>query len=440
VAAVIAILLAWRSVAYPLALAGIPTLIDAVVGSNPFPKGLVTFLLAAWIGLGIIFALMREDHGLGGRVLLSAPVALSLVFLGLMILRLGPSPDEAYGSVKVQLYVADDLMFLIGALFVGSRRSELRRFLLLTLAITAGGALLLLFELLSGSAKAVVGERFSLTPQEYPIALARSSADGILIAIYAVLAASRASVRLWALAVLPVLVVAMLAAGSRGPVLAFLFGLIALIALTAAGGRARRRLLLVGAGLLVATVIVPLVVPGSALGRALSAIVGGASGLSTNGRAHLWSQAFTAFAEHPLLGIGTGGFAALSAETYPHNILLESACELGLVGALVMLGILGSSLSRLIRLWRSAPGAQALDAGLLIALFLSALINALFSGAIQDNQGIWIWAGLGLAMSARIASQASLLAPRARTQANPAPIAARLARPRSIRSRGLRAQ
>ena len=87
----------------------------------------------------------------------------------------------------------------------------------------------------------------------------------------------------------------------------------------------------VAGGLLAAVVVVPLLVPGSALGRALSAIVGGSSGLSTNGRAQLWAQAFDLLGKHPFLGVGTGGFAALNAEPYPHNILLEAGSELGIL-------------------------------------------------------------------------------------------------------------
>ena len=440
-----AVWLAWKSVAYPLALSGIPSLLDAIVGSDPLPKGGVTFLLGAWIGLAVMFTIMRGESATAARALRRAPVILSLWLLGLMLLRLGASAGEPYGSMKVQLYIADDLLFMLGAVFVGSRKSDLRLFLLLMLGITSAGALLLLDQLLSGSARATVGERFSLSAQEYPIQLARSSADGLMIAIYMILAARKASLRLWAVAMVPVLVVSMLAAGSRGPVLAFFFGLIFLIALTAAGGRARRRLLQVAGGMLVAALIVPIVIPGSAAGRALSTILGGSQGLSSNGRSHLWSLALTAFSQHPLLGIGTGGFATLSTELYPHNILLEAAAELGLLGAIVVVGIIVSSLRRLIEAWRTAPGLEKLDAVVLIALFLSALGNALFSGAIQNNQEVWIWAGLGLGMSTRLATSAVKVTPRRSGRALAwglagGPLLGGLAGPRHNRTRAFRAR
>ena len=403
VVAVVAIWLAWKSVAYPLAAAGVPPLVDAIVGSNPLPKGGFTFLFAAWITLAVFFSIMRGKTGVPSRALMSVPVVLSFVLLGLMLLRLGPSSAEAYGSVKVQLFVADTLIVLVGAVFVGSSRADLEKFLMATLAILAGGALLLLFNLVSGGAHTVVADRFSLAAQEYPIYLARDSADGLLVAIYAILAATRPQVRAWAVAVSPALVVALIAAGSRGPIVAFAFGLVTLIGLAAASGRTRTRLLIVAGALLVAMILVPLVVPGSSIGRSLSAVLGSSAGLSSNGRSDLWSQAFTAFNLHPLLGVGWGGFAALNpSELYPHNILLEVSTELGIVGAAVVVGIVGGGARTLISIWRSTRGTEKLQAALLISLLLTAFVNALFSGAIQDNAHVWLWAGLGLGMSARL--------------------------------------
>lgn len=400
--AIVGVWLAWKSVAYPLAFAGIPTLIDAVVGSNPLPKGGVTFLLAAWIGLGIVFAIVRKQDLIASRGLMSLAVAMAFLLLGLMLLRLGPSLGESYGSTKVQLYTADNLVFLIGAVFVGASHQSLRLYLFVTLIVVTAGSLFLLYQLLGGSANMVFNGRFVLAAQEGPIDLGRDSATGVLIAIFTILVASKASTRLWATAVLPVLVVALIAAGSRGPIVAFAFGLVALLALTAATGRARKQLMIVGAGLLFAVIIVPTIVPGSAIGRSLSTIIGSASGLSSNGRSSLWAAAYGEFAKHPLFGLGTGGFAGLNQpEPYPHNILLEVGVELGVVGLIAVTTMIGSMFLRLAALWRWTVGDDRLEASLLIALFVSALINAFFSGAIQDNLYIWVWGGVGLGMYAR---------------------------------------
>jgi O-antigen ligase len=396
--------LAKKSVAYPLALAGIPTIVEAITGSDPLPKGGVTFIFAAWIGAAIAFALARGAHPAIGRALVSAPVLLSLALLGVMLLRLGPSPAPEYGATTVQLYVADNLVFLIGAVFVGSRRGDLHLFFAILLAVATGEALLLMLKLLSGGLHMTFEGRFALSTHEYPIYLGRDSADGLIVAIYTVLTATRTWTRMVAAAVLPLLAVGLLAAGSRGPVVACLIGVVVLVALTSTKGRARQRLLLAGGGLLGAMILVPLILPGSAIGRALSAIVGGASGLSSNGRAALWSKAFTGFAQHPLFGLGTGGFSALNPVLpYPHNILLEAGVALGIVGVLLIVGIVFGAGRRIFSCWRNGLGRDRVDAAVLAALFVSALVNALVSGAIQDNKEIWVWGGLGVGMAARMA-------------------------------------
>ena len=119
-----ALWLAWKDVAYPLALAGIPTLITAVVGTNPLPKGGSTFLVGAWIALAVLISAMRGEQSLAAGALWSAPVALAVLLLGLMVFRLSASADEAYGSMKVQLYIADNLLFLVGAVCVGRQALE----------------------------------------------------------------------------------------------------------------------------------------------------------------------------------------------------------------------------------------------------------------------------------------------------------------------------
>ena len=396
-----ALWLAWKDVAYPLALAGIPTLITAVVGTNPLPKGGSTFLVGAWIALAVLISAMRGEQSLAAGALWSAPVALAVLLLGLMVFRLSASADEAYGSMKVQLYIANNLLFLVGAVCVGARRSSLRLFLGLTLVILAAGAVLLLGKLLGGGAQQQFSGRFAISAQQGAINLGRDSSNGALIAIAVILIANRLWVRMAAIAVLPVLLVSLLAAGSRGPVLAFVAGLIVLVALVAAGGRARRQLAIVGAVLLAAAIIVPLVVPGSSIGRSLSTIVGSAGGLSSNGRSGLWALAFSTFGNHPLFGIGTGGFAALNPETFPHNLLLEMAVEVGIIGLLAVASMIVMMGRRLLLAWQHTTGTERLEVALVFALFVSALVNALFSGAIQDNTDVWLWGGLGLGIYAR---------------------------------------
>jgi O-antigen ligase len=222
-----------------------------------------------------------------------------------------------------------------------------------------------------------------------------------LIAICLIMASSNRWVRLTAMCSLPLLLISLIAAGSRGPTVAFIVGLIALIGLTTTVGRSRRRLVAVGAVVIAGAILIPVVVPGSSIGRSLSTIIGSSSGLSSNGRSALWAKAYSAFGAHTLFGVGTGGFAALDLESYPHNILLEVAAELGIVGAVAFIAMASSVMRRLIVLWRKTHARLQLEVTLLIALFLSALVNAIFSGAIQDNSDLWLWSGLAIGVYVR---------------------------------------
>jgi O-antigen ligase len=398
--ALVALALAWTSIAYPIGLAGIPTVIDAFAGFNPLPKGATTFLLAAWIGVAALALILRGEGIAGVRGLFSLPVAMALALLALMMLRFGASGDQSYGMQKIELYFADSVVLLIGAVLLGANRRAFRLSLLLMLGVAVAEAVYLIGEIISGGSATFV-DRFAVSAQEGPILLGRDSATGALIAMFVVLAWPRGRVRTSAIVALPLCLISLVAAGSRGPVVAFVVGLITLLSLVGADRQVRQRLALLIGALVGAAILVPLVVPGSAIGRALSTILGSAGGLSSNGRSALWSGAYTTLGHHVLLGIGTGGFGSLNlGYPYPHNILLEIGLELGVLGLLAFVLMLGSIGVRLTRLWRETRLDERLEASLLIALLASAVVNALFSGALPDNRDIWRWGGIAIGMYA----------------------------------------
>ncbi|MGI8715002.1 MAG: O-antigen ligase family protein [Solirubrobacteraceae bacterium] len=392
--------LAWKSIAYPIGLAGVPTVVQALVGSNPLPKGGTTFLLAAWIGGALVILVMRGGGGVGIRGLLSLPVAGAVVMLALMLLRLGASGDQSYGMQKIELYVAGNLLLLVGGVFLGADKRAFRLFLLLTLGVTVVESLFLVEKILSGGSQFYAG-RYTVSNQEGPINLGRDSATGVLIAMYLILVSPRGRLRTCAIVALPLCLISLVGAGSRGPIVAFVIGLVTVLSLAAANPQIRRRLATLVAGLAGAAILVPFVVPGSSIGRSLSTIVGSASGLSSNGRSSLWAAAYSQLAHHALFGIGTGGFGSLNLGLpYPHNILLEIGVELGTVGLLAFGVMTGSVAVRMSRLWRWNRGDERMAVSLLIALMVSATLNAFFSGALPDNADIWKWGGIAIGMYA----------------------------------------
>jgi O-Antigen ligase len=80
-----------------------------------------------------------------------------------------------------------------------------------------------------------------------------------------------------------------------------------------------------------------------------------------------WRVALGTFADHPVQGIGSGGFVVdwlqerdvLDPTREPHSLYLGTLAELGLVGVATLLALLGGVAAAARRLWRSDPGLAA---------------------------------------------------------------------------------
>ncbi len=397
----VAFVLARRSIAYPVALGGIPTLVIALLGRDPFPHGLVTALFFVWTVLAIVLTLQANEHRLPMRLLVATPVLASVLLTVELLVRLSASQDSSYGTTKLKLFILENVTVLIAGALIAQTRPHFDRFLSATLVIAGASGLVLLWRLSHGQAVAVYDSRFTLSLQQNPIQLGRQAGDGLIIATYLVLVGSKSSRRALAAVMVPVLVITLLAAGSRGPVLGTFAGLVALFVVLASDRSARRRIFATAILGVSAALLVTQLLPGQSLQRSLSFLTGSSSGLSSNGRSQLWSQAWHLFTAHPWLGIGTGSFAKFQPIVdYPHNMLLEAAVELGLVGLLLVVAFVVSSWLMLSRA-RKTLGIGETQTAVVISLFTSALVNAMFSGDIPTNASVWLYAGLGVGLASR---------------------------------------
>lgn len=408
-----ALALAARSIVYPVALAGLPAIAIGLTGASP-PAGVVAEGIALWIVLGIALLVVRADNELPAAVIFSPAVAACLLLAVWMLVRLNGSLDPSYGSRKLQLFVAQNVVALVAGILVGRRANRTQLWVGISLLIALLGAAVLMRGLVIGHAESLVGGRFSLTAKDSPISLGRAAARGILLAIYVLLLARRSSLRVLALAGIPLLGVAFAASGSRGPVLGLLAGLAVLLGLSVRDAAVRRRVLLVVASVSLAAAVVPQVVPAQIAGRTFSILSGSAAGTSSNGRAQLWGAAWSAFGNHPAIGIGTGSFHAIGGgvEYYPHNLFLETAAELGFVGLALLLLFLGATMLQLRAVLARARGVDRQHAALIGALLAAAGVNALFSGDITDNDAVWLAAGLSIGLGSRTVGVLSIPDPR----------------------------
>ena len=408
VVAVPALILAGRSVVYPVALAGLPALAIGLTGSNPFPSGIVFMALTGWLLVGLAFAL-NERGAAEALATAAVPLVLTATLATVIVARLLPGP---YPSTKAQLFVAQAPPLLVAGVLIARKASVFRLYLGLTLFIAVAEALLLLRQFGGGGGNEINPGRYTVSVDFNPILSGRNAALGIVLAMFLLLVPVSAAVRLYASVSLPLVAVALLAAGSRGPILSLVIGLGVLAILLPRGADRRKRLtLLFGSGL-ISIYLVSRFVPAEAIQRSFSFFLGTGSGRSSNQRTELWREAWQLFTEHPFLGSGVGGFALRDPiYVYPHNILLESLAELGIVGFALVGSFLALAVSCAISVWRSSAGVDREDAALVLALFTLAFVNAMLSDPIEAMATVWLTVGLVYGLRARARARAAATEP-----------------------------
>lgn len=123
-------------------------------------------------------------------------------------------------------------------------------------------------------------------------------------------------------------------------------------------------------------------------------------------RVQLYEIAMAGFADHPLFGTGIGGYESLVDITefeeerivFPHNIFLEVAVEMGVVGSAAFLAMVAYFLWlgwRHLQHARDNPADPTSAWGLVAtAGFLNLFIAAQFSGDLVSNHSLWFYMGL----------------------------------------------
>ena len=405
-----AVALAVRSPALPLGVVTGATLISLLAAGH-LPKGGTVAAYTAWMLLGLTVTMVRRDR-------VHPPLRLALDFsaagvfaLGLlMLVRLPASGDYAYGLNKIELYaIVCAVPFAVG-MVVGFTRRDLQLFFRVYVAMAVAAALYNSYLIASGGANKQFADRYSLDASIDVIGLGRTMGEVSLILLFMIVRAETVRTRvLLSLALAPV-AITFVSSGSRGPVIGMVVALPSVLLWRAASPAVAKRLALalVAVGGMAVVAVVALVPP-EATQRSLS-IFQTTSEQGDTSRFILWGEALSAFSQnlpHTLVGIGTGGYAAISTNgaLYPHNIVMEVASELGVLGLLALAAFVFSVIVRLLRLLASG-GESAGWSGLLLTLFVFSLVNAQFSGDIPYNTGLFLWGGLASGLVA--ATQAGL--------------------------------
>jgi O-antigen ligase len=314
-------------------------------------------------------------------------LAAPLVVLGvLLIISLTWTPSPEYGGEKAVRFLTLTALATLAPFFLVEDRRDLRRLIGWTVAIAVVAAVLTVVAPAQGG-------RLTLGTEGNTIGLSHLLCTAALILLVASLT-DMLPARGWALASSAALIVVAAAIGSRGPLLSLVLALVLTGAVFLA--RVPRRAAPVMLAVVAGVALLPFVsLPEGAsdrLGRAASDPV---QVLQEDPRYTTFGQALDLIEEHPVVGVGSGGFQSVGRlaappEDYPHNMFLEVWSELGLAALVVLAASVMAVLAGMWRgAWQLSRGPEFQLLYVLIAVFLFNLLAVQLTGDLIQNRTFW---------------------------------------------------
>jgi O-antigen ligase len=340
------------------------------------------------VALGLLLSGVCLARWSAGRV---RPVpfglAAPLVVLGvLLVISLTWTPSPEYGGEKAVRFLTLTTLATLAPFFLVEDRRDLRRLFAWTVAIAVAAAVLT-------AIAPAQGGRLTLGTEGNTIGVSHLLCTAALILLVASLT-DMLPARGWALASSAALIAVAAAIGSRGPLLSLVLALVLTGAVFLA--RVPRRAAPVMLAVVAGVALLPFVsLPEGAsdrLGRAASDPV---QVLREDPRYTTFGQALDLIEEHPLVGVGSGGFQSVGRlaappEDYPHNMFLEVWSELGLAALVVLAASVMAVLAGMWRgAWQLSPGPEFQLLYVLIAVFLFNLLAVQLTGDLIQNRTFW---------------------------------------------------
>ena len=312
---------------------------------------------------------------------------LTLLFTSYYALTLAWSPGWDYASIKAAYVLLLVSWSALGiAIVVTPDPVRRERFMNLLLGIAAIFAVRAVFTPADESGFIAVGANY--------LSLGQMIGLGVVVIIYKLLRDG-----LWRkssfvhLPILFLFVYILLAAGGKGPLLATVVATLAMIVVhlvTTLSWLSYAKLsvfMLLLLGLVASLVALRSVdTPNYGIFTTLArfeSLIDGSNPLSLSSRTSRYQQSFEMWQSKPFLGSGIGSWPILARlgdeRDYPHNIFLEVAVEMGLVGLFLLIILLTFAAINFIF-------SSQHERIVWLALFLSVFISAQFSGDISDNR------------------------------------------------------
>jgi O-antigen ligase len=374
----------------PLALLTLYTYIGLFKGEAAVKAAPVDLTLA----LGVLLSGVCFIRWAAGRTrYVPYPLAAAVALIGAMlVVSLGWTPAPAYGGEKALRFVTVTLLATLAPFFLFEQERDLRRYFSWTIVIAAAAAVI---ALVNGPSHY---GRLTITGEGNTIGVSHLLCTAALILLLGALT-ELLSHQAWAIGGSAALIGVAAAVGSRGPILSLVLALVVtgVVWLMRVPRKVVPVLLIIGAGVAVAPFVS---LPQTSAQRLSKAARNPVGALQADPRHTNFGQAIDVIEQHPIVGIGAGGFQTVGrlgvpAEDYPHNMFLEVWSELGIAALIVLATSIIAVLIGLFRgAWLLPNGPPSRLVYVFIGVFLFNLFAAQLTGDLNDNRTFWSTFGL----------------------------------------------
>jgi O-antigen ligase len=363
---------------------------------------LLAVLLIPWAG--IIYKKQEK------RSFFSVPVSAFLIFAGWLFASVYWSPHTSYSYGKALAFGCFTLpAFLMAYFVIAAEEWRLKDFLfkvvIFSVLVTLACYDAYFLQSFTNSLSAVLGTNYLITGQ--------TLGAGILILTVMMYEARHKPLMFSGLSLLcGVMFFAFLNLGARGPVVAVVITMVSMILtwfLAAQNKITVLKYLGWGGGIIATLFVVLKQLPTSitsTFGYRMQNIIhletGAIADQSILERLDYYRSAWQGFIEHPFKGVGIGGWPTYHGlgdiHIHPHNIFLETMCELGVIGLSLLLVVLGSVAYAL---WNMRHKPFTRELIMVLSLLIFSGVNALKTGDYNDNILLFTCIGMLIPLTAR---------------------------------------
>jgi len=340
-----------------------------------------TLALGAILVAGIALNFLRRKR------ILPMPHAyfLFVPLVALMAASLACTPVFDAGLEKLERFLAMTGIVIVAPFFVLGTAKQMKRFFA-GFAVAAIAICLYSLAGLGGSERLV-------TPSDNTIGLGHIACALILLIWFVVIPRYSFPWRMLTYGLLAVPAVALVGSGSRGSAIACAVVILMSVLFN------RRLLLDLGSIAALGLAALPFAhIPESSFEYLGTLVRGQSVGALLDFRSDLLTAGWSLLERHPLVGAGIGGFRYSSPNAglykWPHNILLEIACEMGIPACLIVCALFGSAVHEAWRQWNDRVSPYLTLSQLAAALLLIGIVNAMNSGDINLDRSTWLFMSL----------------------------------------------